>query len=181
MNKLLEIDEGRVRALLAPLDRVEPVFLPEQRRPRRRLLIALAAGTALVVVTGFAVAGAFGPLHEARLEPLPSLRELPGTTLLACQLIGLPAGHAAQLLGKEGIKIEWRYDHWGDQTVTPGSGTVPGAVGGGYTTAPASAPPESVVSDILVDKEADRSVFVFVQARTDPNAPTIVRPACPNP
>jgi hypothetical protein len=181
MKQVFEAEDERVRALLEPLDRVPPVRLPARRqRSRVQVLIAIAIGVAVLTVGGLAVAGAFGPLHGARLEPIASNTPLPGTQLLACDLIGLSAGQAAQLLEERKIAIEWRYQHWGDEAIAGGE-SAPGAVGGGYSTAPATVPPDSVVWDVVTDTRADHSVFVFVQAPDDPNAPTIVKPDCGQP
>jgi hypothetical protein len=58
-------DEAQVRALLAPLDRVEPVKLPERSRSRRSVLIAGLIAVALLA-TGLAIAAGFDPFTGIR-------------------------------------------------------------------------------------------------------------------
>ncbi len=184
MSDVIELarDDDLVRALLAPLERVRPVTLPRaprRTRPLRRpLLIAVAIGAAMLLVGGLALAGAFGPLHNATLKPNAPTLPLPNSSTLACQLIGQPAEKAAALLTQDGYQIEWRFQHWGGQSVSPGNSTTPGAVSGGYTSAPESVPADSVIWDITPDERAPNKLFVFVQAPNDPNAPTITPPTC---
>lgn len=54
-------DDARLRELLAPLDRVEPVTLTEQRRSRRAPFIAAILVVAVLAV-GVAIAAGFDPL-----------------------------------------------------------------------------------------------------------------------
>jgi len=53
-------DETQVRELLAPLRRVEPVTMPQERRSRRRLFIVGILAVALLA-TGVAIAAGFDP------------------------------------------------------------------------------------------------------------------------
>ncbi len=172
-----------VRELLAPLERVQPVTLPvvaqQGRRSRKPLLVAVAVGAAILVGGGLALASAFGPLHGATLQPAPPNLSLPKGQIAACRLIGQPAAKVADSLTQNGYQIEWRFQHWGSNSAASGNSTTPSAVSGGYTTAPASVPADSVVSDITPDESAQNKLFVFVQAPNDPDAPTIAAPSCP--
>lgn len=174
-------DDERVCKLLSPFERVEPVTLrrmPRSRRGRAPLLVlaGLAAAAAPAAAT-LAATGVFGPLHQATLQP--STPNVALNTGLACPLIGGTAGKAQTTLSENGYRIEWRFQHWGSQVLVPGSSTTPGAVGGGYASTPETVPPDSIVWDITPDERTSKTVFVFVQAPNDPNAPRIVPPDCP--
>jgi hypothetical protein len=175
-------DDELVRQLLSPFERVEPALLDRTRR-RRRGRVALpafgaAAASAALAATALAVTGVFGPLHGASLQPsVPNLALRSG---VACQLIGGTAAHAQTTLAQNGYQVEWRFQRWGADLLSPGAGSTPGAVGGGYSSAPESVPPDSVVWDITPDTRTSGSVFVFVEAPNDPNAPHIVPPDCAN-
>jgi hypothetical protein len=173
-------DDQRVRELLSPFERVDPVVrrrsLPRQRRRTMLLVLAGVAAAGMIAAAALAATGVFGPLHEAKLQVAP-----PNVVLdsgRACELIGGTAAHAETVLSQNGYQIEWRFQHWGTQVLTPATSTTPGAIGGGYTTTPKTVPPTSVVWDITPDTRAAKTVFVFVQAPDDPNAPQIVTPAC---
>jgi hypothetical protein len=173
-------DDELVRTLLSPLARVEPVLLrttPRRRRRRLALLVLASVAAAILVVGALAATGVFGPLHRASLEPATPELSLNGTP--ACTLIGATAATAETTLAENGYQIEWRFQHWGTQTISPGSSITPGAVGGGYTSAPKTVPADSIVWDITPDPRTAKTVFVFVQAANDPNAPTVVTPTCP--
>ena len=169
-------DDELVRHLLSPLERVEPVLLDRTRR-RRRGRVALpafvaAGASAALAATALAVTGVFGPLHGASIQPSAL------GSGAACGLIGGTAAHAQTTLAQNGYRVEWRFQRWGADLLSPASGSTPGAVGGGYSSAPESVPPDSVVWDITPDTRTSGSVFVFVEAPNDPNAPHIVPPDC---
>ena|SRR5579859_2410133 len=178
----LERDDDLVRHLLAPLERVQPVTLPHRtarRRSRRPLVLSFAVGAALLLLGGLALASVFGPLHNAVLKVNPPALSSASDSATSCQLIGQTAGKAEEVLAQRGYRIEWRFQHWGTQSGSTGNSTTPTAVTGGYTDTPAAVPANSVVWDITADSQTANAVFVFVQAPNDPNAPTIVPPACP--
>ena len=175
-------DEQVVRALFAPFARVEPVPLRREARPlwkrRSKLILVLAAVCSTLVLCGLALAGAFGPLHDATLAPAPPSLP-PAEDAAACRLIGGDAASAAASLTRQGFKIEWRFQRWGTQVVTPADGDKAGSVTGGYTSTPATVPDDSLVTSIVPDAVMPRRLYVFVEAPNDPNAPTLVPPACP--
>lgn len=178
----LERDDDVVRHLLAPLERVRPVTLSDRnahRRSPRALIVGIAVGTAVLLIGGLALASAFGPLHNAVLKANPPALSSARDSATSCQLIGQTAGKAEQILDQHGYRIEWRFQHWGTQVAATGDSTTPSAVTGGYTDAPATVPPDSVVWDISADPQSANAIYVFVQAPNDPNAPTIVAPTCP--
>lgn len=174
-------DEEIVRMLFAPFTRVEPVLLrrdsPPQWKKRRALIVALAAACTMLVLGGLALAGAFGPLHGATLAPAPPSLS-PATDGVACRLVGGNAATAAASLTKQGFQIEWRYQRWGTQAVTTADSDKAGVVAGGYTSAPATVPDDSVVTQIVADQDVSTRLFVFVEEPNDPDAPTLVRPQC---
>jgi hypothetical protein len=149
-------------------------------RPRRSILasrwalVAALVAAAGLSVGGLALAGAFGPLHGARLVINPST--LGGKNgISTCDLIGKPAGQVAAKLASSGIGIEWRFMHWGTTVVPTGKGS-PTGVTGGRTDVVSSVPNDSVVWDVSPDGQT--KAFVFVQAPNDPNAPTISTGDC---
>jgi len=184
MSPLIELaaDDELVRELLAPLARVQPVTLRRTTRRHRRphrMLLAAAALAAALLVGGLALAGVFGPLHNAVLKPNAPTLPSPVVSGIACRLIGQSAGTAQTVLTQHGYQIGWRFQHWGTQaTGTDNNPTAPQAVTGGYTSTPATVPPDSIVWDITPDDRTPNMLFVFVQAPNDPNAPTISPPSC---
>ena len=160
----------------------------EQRRssvaplpPRRRIhasrwaLVAALVAAAGLSVGGLALAGAFGPLHGARLVINPST--LGGKNgISTCDLIGKPADQVAAKLTSSGIGIEWRFMHWGTTTIASTGNGSPSGVTGGTSDVVSSVPNDSVVWDVVPDGQT--KAFVFVQAPNDPNAPTISTGNC---
>jgi hypothetical protein len=186
MNRViaLERDDDIVRELLAPFERVQPVSLRRRPRPRRSRPLMLAAATAGVAVLAFAslaTAGAigFGPLHGASISPSPPTLTTGAASTLACNLIGQTAGQAETVLHQNGYQIEWRFQHWGSQPVQTSGKNAPGGVTGGYSSEPQTVPADSVVWDIGAETRSANTLFVFVQAPNDPNAPTVTQPNCP--
>lgn len=185
MNRViaLERDDDIVRELLAPFERVQPVSLrrrPRSRRSRPLLLAAATAGIAVLAFASLATAGAIGigPLHDASISSNPPSLGPGATSTLACNLIGQTAGQAQTTLDQNGYQIEWRFQHWGSQPVQNADENAPGAVNGGYSSAPHTVPADSVVWDIGTDSRSANTVFVFVEAPNDPNAPTLTSPNC---
>lgn len=183
MNHVLELDhhDEIVRELLAPFARVQPVTLRRRapdRRSRPWLVAAVAVGVAILVFASLATAGAFGPLHGASISPNPPTLTTAASSDLACHLIGQTAGEAENTLHKSGYQIEWRFQYWGAQTARAAGKNSPGAVTGGYATAPATVPADSIVWDIGADTRTPNTLFVFVEAPNDPNAPTVIPPNC---
>jgi hypothetical protein len=145
-------------------------------RPRRILTSRWALVGALVAaaglsVGGLAIAGAFGPLHGAKLVVNPST--VGGIS--TCDLIGKRADQVAAKLTSAGVGIEWRFMHWGTTFAPTGNGS-PTAVAGGTSDAVSSVPNDSVVWDVVPDGQT--KAFVFVQAPNDPNAPTVSSGNC---
>lgn len=180
----LDRDDEVVRELLAPFGRVQSVVLQHRtsvRRSRRPwMLLAAAGGASVLAFASLATAGAFdiGPLHGALISPNPPTLTTQATSTLACNMIGKTAGEAEASLRQSGFQIEWRFQHWGAQTAQSGNKSTPGAVTGGYATAPATVPTDSIVWDITADTQSPNTLFVFVQAPNDPNAPTVAPPNC---
>lgn len=123
-------------------DRLHGRITRTRMRPRRRILtsrwalVAALVAAAGLSIGGLALAGAFGPLHGARLVINPST--LGGTNgISTCDLIGKPADQVAAKLTSRGIGIEWRFMHWGTTVVPTGKGSPTGITGGG----PMSSPP----------------------------------------
>jgi hypothetical protein len=186
MTRVLELDRDDevVRELLSPFTNVQPVALRSRaavRRSRRpRMLLAAAAAVVVLVFASLATAGAFnfGPLHGALISPTPPTLTTSATSTLACNLIGKTAGQAEASLRQSGFQIEWRFQHWGTQVAQSSNKSTPGAVTGGYATAPDTVPANSIVWDIGADTRSPNTLFVFVQAPSDPNAPTVAPPNC---
>jgi hypothetical protein len=186
MNRViaLERDDDIVRELLAPFERVQPVSLSRRpRRPRRSrplMLAAAIAGVAVLVFASLATAGAigFGPLHGASISPNPPSLAGGATSALACNLIGQTAGQAEAALHQSGYRIEWRFQHWGSQSVQSADKNAPSGVTGGYSSEPQTVPADSIVWDIGADTRSANTFFVFVEAPNDPNAPTLTPPNC---
>jgi hypothetical protein len=185
MNHVIALDRGDdiVRELLAPLERVQPVSLgrrPRARRSRPLILAAAAVGVAVLVFASLAAAGAigFGPLHGASISPSSPTLATGAASTIACNLIGQTAGQAETVLHQNGYQIEWRFQHWGSQPVQSAEKNAPGGVAGGYSSEPQTVPADSVVWDISADSGSPKSLFVFVQALNDPNAPTVTPPNC---
>lgn len=185
MNRViaLERDDDIVRELLAPFERVQPVSLsrrPRSRRSRPLVLAAAAAGVAVLAFAGLATAGAIGigPLRSASISPnAPTLAD-GATSTLACNLIGQTAGQAETVLHQNGYQIEWRFQHWGSQSAQNADKNAPSAITGGYASEPQTVPADSVVWDIGADTRSANTLFVFVEAPNDPNAPTLTPPNC---
>ena len=178
-----EPDDDIVRALLAPLARVQPVSLrrgPRARRPRPLALAAAAVVVAVLAFASLATAGAigFGPLHGASISPNPPTLATGAKSTLACNLIGQTAGQAETVLHQNGYQIEWRFQHWGSQPAQNTDKNAPGPVTGGYSSEPQTVPAESVVWDIDADTRSANTLYVFVEAPNDPNAPTLTPPNC---
>lgn len=161
-------------------DRLHGRITRTRMRPRRRILtsrwalVAALVAAAGLSIGGLALAGAFGPLHGARLVINPST--LGGTNgISTCDLIGKPADQVAAKLTSRGIGIEWRFMHWGTTVVPTGKGS-PTGITGGRTDVVSSVPNDSVVWDVSPDGQT--KAFVFVQAPNDPNAPSISTGNC---
>jgi hypothetical protein len=185
MNRViaLERDDDIVRELLAPFERVQPVRLrrgPRPRRSRPLVLAAAAAGVAVLAFASLATAGAigFGPLHGASISPNSPTLATGSASTLACNLIGQTAGQAETALHQKGYQIEWRFQHWGSQPVQSAGKNAPGGVTGGDSSEPQTVPADSVVWDIDADTRYADTLFVFVEAPNDPNAPTLSPPNC---
>jgi hypothetical protein len=185
MNSVIELDrdDGIVRELLAPFERVRPVSLPRGPRPRRSrplILAAAAAGVAVLAFASLAAAGAIGigPLHSASISPNPPALRNGAMSTLACTLIGQTAGQAEAALHQHGYQIEWRFQHWGSQPTQSTDPSAPAGVSGGYSSSEQTVPADSVVWDIGADTSSATTLFVFVEAPNDPNAPTLAPPNC---
>jgi hypothetical protein len=184
MNRViaLERDDDIVRELLAPFERVQPVSLRRRPRPRRSrplVVAAAAAGVAVLAFASLATAGAIGigPLHDASISPNPPALTN-GAATLACSLIGQTAGQAETALHQNGYQIEWRFQHWGSQPAQSTDPSAPSGVTGGYSSEMQTVPADSVVWDIGTDASSAKTLFVFVEAPNDPNAPTLAPPNC---
>jgi hypothetical protein len=185
MSPVIEMDrdDDIVRELLAPFERVQPVSLARRPRPRRSrplMLTAATAGIAVLAFASLATAGAIGigPLHGASISPNPPALTTGTASTLACNLIGQTAGRAETALHQNGYQIEWRFQHWGSQPAQHADKDTPGAVAGGYASEPQTVPADSVVWDIGADTRSANTLFVFVEAPNDPNAPTLTPPNC---
>jgi hypothetical protein len=185
MNRVIALDrdDDIVRELLAPFERVQPVSLSRRPRPRRSrplILAAAAAGVAVLAFASLATAGAigFGPLHGASISPSPPTLTTGATSTLACDLIGKTAVQAETALRQHGFQIEWRFQTWGSQTTQNADKNAPGGLSGGYSSEPQTVPADSIVWDIGADTRSANTLFVFVEAPNDPNAPTVTPPNC---
>lgn len=147
------------------------------RRVPKRVVWVVAAAVALLCVGGaLAYFVAFGPLHNAQIVPDA---KGPG----ACQLLGRTAADASTYFDAHGLTISWRFTRWPSASPkTTVTETAPGqaqAVGGGFTSAPETVPPDSVVWNISSVETDPALVIVFVEAPNDPDAPQLTLPdAC---
>lgn len=185
MNRVIALDrdDDIVRELLAPFERVQPVRLQRRPRPRRSrplIFAAAAAGVAVLAFAGLATAGAIGigPLHDASISPNPPALINGAASTLACNLIGQTAGQAETALHQKGYQIEWRFQRWGSQPTQSTDPNAPAGVAGGSSSAMQTVPANSVVWDIATDASSAKTLFVFVEAPNDPNAPTLAPPNC---
>jgi hypothetical protein len=163
------------------LTRAEQLRSSAWRVRRRRsvtsrwALVGALVASAGLSIGGLAIAGAFGPLHGARLVINPSTVGGTSGGIASCDLIGKRADQVAAKLTSAGVGIEWRFMHWGTTVASTGNGS-PTAITGGTSDAVPSVPNDSVVWDVVPDGQA--KAFVFVQAPNDPNAPTISSGNC---
>jgi hypothetical protein len=175
-------------------------------RPRRRIPTSRWAFAAAVIavaalsVGGLALAGSFGfgALHRGTVYVDATTVGGPNG-ISTCALIGEPASQAATTLTSSGIAIQWRFTHWGTATATTLNSPTPAtaqenaeaaaqaaaqavasaeATTGGTSGTVSSVPGDSLVWDVIPDGQT--SAFVFVQARNDPNAPTVSTDNCPS-
>lgn len=145
---------------------------------RKRVVWAVAAALALLCAGGaLAYAIVAGPLHDSKLVP-------DATGPGACQLIGGTAADATTYFGARGITISWRLTRWPSTNSATSTAAAPNqaqTVPGGFTSAPASVPPDSIVwNTVPLEGDASR-VIVFVESPNDPDAPQLRLPdACAN-
>jgi hypothetical protein len=179
-------EESQIEKLLAPLRQIEPVSRAQASAPgmaRGRTMVLLAL---IVIAATAGVAAAVDPLDlfnqptvAPRIAGDGEEREA-GIPRSECQLLGRTADVAHAFLTARGLMVSWRVTQFGSQVAPPSSPRGAGTLEGGYTTAPSSVPPESVVWDIVHDPQLPESVvIVFVHAPDDANAPRIAVPdAC---
>jgi hypothetical protein len=171
-------------------------------RPRHRLLtsrwalVAALIAAAALSVGGLALAGSFGfgALHRGTVY-VDAVTIGGKNGISTCDLIDKPAGQVAAALVNSGIVIQWRFTHWGTATATTVSTPSTAqenreaaaqaaaqavasaeAITGGTSDSVSSVPDDSLVWDVIPDGQT--KAFVFVQARNDPNAPTVATDNC---
>ncbi len=169
MGKGHDLEDARLEAFLAPLAGVAPAT-KRPREPLRVRRLALIAVALAVLVAGVAVAATrlSGPLHHDTITPIHS-------PLTCSGIIGRSAEHAESYLSSRGYRVFWRSQTYNSKPLSQPHGSTPGSVSG-YSQPLRTPPANAVVWNAI--RIGRRGVFVFTQARNDPNAPRIVAPKC---
>jgi hypothetical protein len=166
MEEMTSLEERRLQAYLAPLQRLTPVAPRKRvRRGGRRFRIAavVAVGLAGLSIGAAAIAREAFPTHAT-----PNRAPTTLGSGLACRLIGMGAERAAVLLAARDDRVSWRLTRY----VNPAQNG--GVIG--YADTVDSPPAGTVVEDVA--DAAGGGVVVSVREPRNSNAPPLRLPRC---
>jgi hypothetical protein len=166
MEEMTSIEERRLQAHLAPLQRLTPVAPANRaRRGVRRFRVAavVAVGLAGLSIGAAAIAREAFPTRAT-----PNRAPVSLGSGLACRLIGMNAQRAGVLLTARGDRVSWRLTRY----VNPeqNGGVI------GYADTVDSPPAGTIVEDVA--DATGGGLVVSVREPGDPNAPPLRLPRC---
>jgi hypothetical protein len=166
MEEMISLEERRLQAYLAPLQRLTPVAPGKRvRRGGRRFRVAAMAAVGL---TGLAIAGAAIAREAFPTHATPKRASSSLGSGLTCRLIGMNAQRAATILAAHGDRPSWRLTRYVD----------PAQNGGiiGYAD-PVDSPPAGTLVEDVADATGG-GVVVSIRQPGNPHAPPLRLPRC---